>query len=368
MWGRAGGPPPPPAALMHDTPFFPKGSGLTLAEVAAMTGAALGDGVEATRRVTGIATLGEAGASDLSFFDNPRYAEAVSETGAACVVVAQKHLHLVPAGIPSMVAKNPHAAFATAGRALFPAALSPVPTTAATGISAKADIDPSAQLEAGVIVEAFAVVGPDARIGQGTIVAAGAVIAAGCRIGRDCRIGAGVTISHALIGNRVILHPGVRIGQDGFGYAPGAAGLEKVVQIGRVIVQDDVEVGANTTVDRGAMRDTVIGEATKIDNQVQIAHNVRIGRHCVIVSQVGISGSVDIGDQVMIGGQTGVNGHVSIGDGAQIAAVSTVAGDVPAGARWGGTPAKPVREWFREMTLLTELAKKRRAPGKNDER
>ena len=165
----------------------------------------------------------------------------------------------------------------------------------------------------------------------------------------------------------MIVHPGARIGQDGFGYAPGRAGLEKVVQIGRVIIQDDVEIGANTTIDRGAIRDTVIGEATKIDNAVQIAHNVRIGRHCVIVSQVGISGSVDIGDQVMIGGQTGVNGHVTIGDGAQIAAVSTVQGDVPAGARWGGTPAKPVRDWFREMTLLSEMAKKRRAPGKKDD-
>ncbi|MEX6507626.1 UDP-3-O-(3-hydroxymyristoyl)glucosamine N-acyltransferase [Jiella sp. M17.18] len=352
---------------MHDTPFFPKGSGLTLTELAEMTSAALGEGVDGSRRVTGISTLGEADASDLSFFDNPRYAGDLAETAAACVLVAPKHLQFVPEGIPRMVVKDPHAAFAAAGRALFPAALSPGPSTAERAISAKADIDPSARLEEGVIVEAFAVIGPKAQIGRGTIVAAGSVIGADCRIGRDCRIGAGVTISHALVGNRVILHPGVRIGQDGFGYAPGAAGLEKVVQIGRVVIQDDVEVGANTTIDRGAMRDTVVGEATKIDNQVQIAHNVRIGRHCVIVSQVGISGSVEIGDQVMIGGQTGVNGHVSIGDRAQIAAVSTVAGDVPAGARWGGTPAKPVREWFREMTLLTELAKKRRAPGKNDE-
>jgi UDP-3-O-[3-hydroxymyristoyl] glucosamine N-acyltransferase len=167
-------------------------------------------------------------------------------------------------------------------------------------------------------------------------------------------------IQHALIGNRVIVHPGVAIGQDGFGFAAGPKGHLKVPLIGRVIIQDDVEIGANTTIDRGANRDTVIGEGTKIDNQVQIAHNVEIGRHCIIVAQVGISGSVRLGDFVAIGGQSGVNGHVSIGDGAQIAAVSVVHDDVPPGSRWGGVPARPVKEWFREMVALRKLAQKDR--------
>jgi UDP-3-O-[3-hydroxymyristoyl] glucosamine N-acyltransferase len=182
------------------------------------------------------------------------------------------------------------------------------------------------------------------------------------RIGRDCSIGPNVTLLNAFVGNRVIIHPGARIGQDGFGFAMGPKGHRKVPQVGRVIIQDDVEIGANTTIDRGASRDTVIGEGTKIDNLVQIAHNVVIGRHCVIVAQVGISGSATLDDFVVLGGQVGVVGHLRIGAGAQIAGSSNVNDDVPPGARWGGTPAKPIRDWFREMTTLKMLASRRNLP------
>lgn len=266
---------------------------------------------------------------------------------------------MVAQGVAVLVSDAPQRDFAMVGRLLFPAAASPEPLTGETGISPAAHIADTAMIEDGAIVEAGAVIGPGAEIGSGTVIAPNAVIAEQVRIGRNCAIGAGVTIRAALIGNHVIIHEGARIGQDGFGFVPGRQGLEKVPQIGRVIIQDHVEIGANTTVDRGALSDTVIGEGAKIDNLVQVAHNVRIGRHTVIAGLTGIAGSCTLGDGVMVGGGAGFVDHVNVGDGAQIAAGSGILHDVPPGERWGGKPGKPLGIFLRELAEIEKLGESR---------
>ena len=182
-------------------------------------------------------------------------------------------------------------------------------------------------------------------------------------MGDDCDVGSCATLTYCVLGRGVIIHPGVRIGQDGFGFALGASDHVKVPQVGRVVIEDDVEIGANSTIDRGTGPDTVIGAGTKIDNLVQIAHNVRLGRGCVVVSQVGISGSTDIGDFVMMGGQAGLTGHLSIGAGARIAAQSGVMRDVEPGATVAGSPAMPVRQHWRQVATVANLARKGKKLG-----
>ena len=342
---------------MSDPHFFTAQGPLTLRLVAEAAGVPLPEGADPDRALTRAAPLDRAGPHDLAYMDNARYGDALAATRAGACLVSPRFAVRVPAGTVALVLRDPYRAYATLLGRLHPDALRPGSQFGARGIAPGAHVHPEAHLEDGVTVDPGAVIGPGAEIGSGTVVGPNAVIGPFCRVGRDCAIGASASLSHTLMGNRVIVHPGARIGQDGFGFAMGASHL-KVPQIGRVIVQDDVEIGANTTIDRGASRDTVVGEGTKIDNLVQIAHNVVIGRHCVIVSGVGISGSTTLEDYVVLGGQVGVVGHLTIGRGSQIAGSSNVNRDVPPGSRWGGTPAKPVRAWFRELTTLARLAER----------
>jgi UDP-3-O-[3-hydroxymyristoyl] glucosamine N-acyltransferase len=344
--------------------FFPAPRRLSLAEIAAATGASLSvDG--AAIFVGSVAPLEAARPGDLTFLENQAYASAAGTTGATACFVAAKFAEKLPAATAALVSPEPYRAFAKVAGILYPAALRPGSMFASEGVSPAAHVHPLARIEPGAVIDPGVVVGPGAEIGARTIIGAGATIGPSVKIGRDCSIGPGATLQHALLGNRVIIHAGARIGQDGFGFAMGAKGHMKVPQIGRVIIQDDVEVGANTTIDRGTTRDTTIGEGTKIDNLVQIAHNVSIGRHCVIVSQVGISGSATLEDYVVMGGQAGVTGHIRIGMGAQIGAKSGVMTDLAPGGRYLGAPAKPARQTMREVTALARLAERSKGGEKD---
>lgn len=336
--------------------FFLKPEPLSVSAMAAATGATLKDGVDGAAVVTGVAPLESARPGDLTFLENANYAEAARQTQATACFIAPKFADRLPEGVIALVSNAPYKAYAQVAGLLFPAALRPGSQFGTTGVAPGAFVHPEARLEEGVIVDPGAVIGPHAEVGARTIVASGAVIGPHVRIGRDSSIGSGCTLQHCLLGNRVIIHPGVRVGQDGFGFAMGPGGHLKVPQLGRVIIQDDVEIGANTTIDRGTTRDTVIGEGTKIDNLVQIAHNVTVGRHCVIVSHVGIAGSSTLEDYVVLGGQAGVAGHVRIGMAAQVGAQSGVMRDLAAGGRYLGSPAKPARQTMKEIAMLERLA------------
>jgi len=341
---------------MSEPVFFQAKDPMSLAEVASLAGAELGEGADGARLIESVKPLDLAGPRDLSFFEHARYREAFDRSQAGACLLRREQAPGAPRGMALLFVKDPYRAYVTVARAIYESELRPRSPFGARGVDPGASVHPDAQLEDGVIADPGAVIGPGAEIGSGTVVGANAVIGAEVRIGRDCSIGPGATVLNSLVGDRVTIHPGARVGQDGFGYVPNPRGHIKVPQLGRVIVQDDVEIGAGTTIDRGAGRDTTIGEGTKIDNQVQIGHNVSIGRHCVIVAFVGISGSVKIGDFVLMGGQSGVSEHVTIGDGARVAAGAGVIKDLPDGAVVMGAPARPHREFLRAQAALSRLA------------
>ncbi len=340
-----------------DPGFFDEPTPITLERIAVVTGAVISDPTQASRLIQGVAPLDRAGPDDVTYLDNRRLADSLARTRAGACFIAERDVLLAPQSTVVLVTASPDRAFAILTGYFYPAALRPLPVGGGVGVSPQAHVAETARLEKGVTVEPGAVVGPGAEIGADTLIAAGAVVGAGVRIGRDASIGPGASVIHALIGNRVVLHPGVRVGQDGFGYIPGGAGHLKIPQIGRVIIQDDVEIGANTTVDRGSNRDTIIGEGTKIDNLVQIGHNVVIGRHCLIAGNVGISGSVSLGDFVMIGGGAGVRDHVIVGNGVKIAAAAAVHSNIPDGETWAGYPAMPIDRFYRQMRTLQRLVR-----------
>lgn len=342
---------------MSETGYFHFVTPMSVGEAATISGAVLLTPELANVMLTGMSSLDQATGGNLTFIAGNCWPVGNMNTAAAAVVCTQECAGSVPAGIAIFVAAKPKDTFALIGRILFPSSVKPTHYTAQNAAGWFGHIDATATIEDGAMIATGAVIGAGAEIGAGTSVGPNSVVGPGCKIGRSCEIAPNVTITNALIGNNVLLHPGVRIGQDGFGFVPGKGKLEKMPHIGRVIIQDYVEIGANSTVDRGMLDDTVIGEGTKIDNLVQIGHNVRIGRNCVIAANCGLSGSVTLGDWVMLGGSVGVADHIAIGDAAQIAARSGVMNNVPAGEKWAGAPAQPIKDFFREVSAIRALVR-----------
>jgi UDP-3-O-[3-hydroxymyristoyl] glucosamine N-acyltransferase len=340
--------------------FFPRPAALSVREIAALTGAVPRDDAALDRTVSGIAALDRARASDIVFLDSAKHSSALAATRAGVCLTSERFEAGAPAALAVLRSKNPFRDFVAVARKLYPDALKPTSLFDGEPVGPGATVHPTVEIEYGVTIDPGAVIGPRASIGAGTVIGANAVIGPDVRIGRDGSIGAGAVIVHALIGDGVIIHAGCHIGQDGFRYHQAGGAHVKVPQLGRVIIQDHVEIGAGTTIDRGGIGDTVIGEGSKIDNLVQIGHNVTVGRHCIIVSQCGLSGSVVLGDHVMLGGQVGIADHITVGEGARVGAKSGVASDIPSGEVWIGSPAMPSSEFLRTVLELKRLGRRSR--------
>lgn len=329
---------------MPDRRFFEHTGPVSAAELARSCGLDCSDPRAETLMIETAAPLSQAGPPAVSFFSDKRYLADLRATGAGAVFVPEAFAAAVPATTLALATREPQAAWARVAARLHPV----------RRVDSDSFVDASARLEDGVVIAPGAVVGAEARVGARTRIGPNAVIGCGVSIGRDCVIGPNVTVEFALVGDRVTLAAGVVIGSAGFGVAGSAAGAQDVPQLGRVIIQDGVSIGANSCVDRGAYDDTVLGENTKIDNLVQIAHGVVMGRNCVVAAQGGISGSVTVGDGAMFGGGVGIADHLTIGAGARLAGGAGLMHDVPPGETWAGLPARPIRQWLRETAWLAK--------------
>ena len=338
---------------MADPRFFRRMGPFTLAELAAISGAEPAGDRSRSAPFEDVAPLQDAGPDEVGFFDNPRYLAAYRKSAAGACVVSPEAVAQAPAGMALLVTEKPYRAYALIARAFYPE------ETAKAGIHARATVSESAAVAESAEIGANCVIEAGAEIGARSVVKANCTIGPGVVVGPDCIIGPNATLSHCIIGARCRIHPGVRIGNRGFGFTMDPEGYLDIPQLGRVVLENDVEVGANSTIDRGAGPDTHIGAGCKIDNLVMLGHNVRLGKGCVLVSQAGIAGSTKLEDYVVVGGQGGISGHLTIGKGAKISAQAGVIKDIPPGLSVTGFPAMPNKEFFRLLAWQRRQSRKK---------
>ena len=319
---------------MADPRFFSKNGSFKLSEIAEFTHSKLQDENAGDIVIHDIAPLSDAGEGEVTFFQNKKYLEQFKQTKATACITDEASAAKAPKGTKILISENPYYSYAMATCMFYQQ------ESDSTETPSSANIDFTAE------------------IGKGTVIHPGAYIGKNCVIGENCEIHANASIQNSIIGDNVTVHNGTSIGQDGFGYAFQNGRHHKVMQLGRVIIKNNVEIGANVTIDRGAGPDTVIGEGTKIDNLVQIGNNVKIGKHCIIVALAGISGSAEVGDYTVVGGQVGIAGHLKVGKNVQIAAQSGVIKDVKDGEVLGGAPAVPIKQFHRQTLAVQKLLKK----------
>lgn len=300
--------------------------------------------------ISGASELDLAGPADLALAAHTNYIEELRATSAGAVVVLPALRDVVPAGVVAIVSDKPHHLFADILDHLYPS------NTRSVIFSGREDLG-APIFERDVVTGSNVVIGAGVEIGRGTVIGANTVIGPGVTIGRNCTIAANTTIDCAHIGNDVVIHSGVRVGTEGFGWLDFGTANRKVPQLGRVLIQDRVEIGANSTIDRGALGDTMIGEGTKIDNLVQIGHNCKIGRGCLIVAMCGLAGSTIVGDGVLLAGGVGTSGHLTIGAGSVVHGRAAVTKDWPAGSKLAGAPAQDIRDFWRELATMRKLSK-----------